>query len=1119
MWAQTGTFDTGEWSVTVDTLRGVSAGRRVTLSQAFIIQGSEVVTVAGTRLAPGEYVINYHMGTIRVDVPVPAETPVVVSYRRQPVLLDPVYSLRPVEMSEDDSRAPPARAPVVPERPTADDHGRNLVFGGTKSVSFSVGSNQGSQLDQTLQATIEGEVTPTIRVRALLSDNNLPIQPAGNTEELEYFDKVFVEIEGPRARATLGDFGYDSELSTFSPINRQLRGASGAVWRQEGGRLRAVGAENKGDYRFTQFRGVTGLQGPYPLLPQGRLNAEVIIAGTERVYLNGVEMRRGNNNDYRIDYDAGTLTFTPRRLITRDSEIAVDYQVTAESYEQSAVFASAEEVPLPNGFGMHLLFAQEGDDSQRPLNTTLSPEDISVLAEAGDDPLAAVTGGVTRVDPGDGQYILVPPDSLLGTPGYYAFNDSIGDYLVEFFDAGPRNGDYVLAGISNRGQRYFRYVGEDSSGSYRVGRVLPLPSRDQLLTARLFRMDDSRLVMDAEWNTTLHDRNLFSTKDDVDNVGHAGRFKLGFKDLPAGAGVVNLIGDVSMLDGRFDSFGRSRPQYFYRDWNLENVPLVGRELVSTGELSFVRAGAGQARYTVGSLNRDDFDSIKHEGNLAIGELADRGVAARAFDSSARGIRQDRTRRHLTAQASMGLWKVVPSVTWASERYREYAEVRPDTGQAYELVRVALSRRRPQGLFGRIEAERRETDQVDAATEEWYHRRSDVTLSAVAAARTWQSLQGELQVTHREEDDVLLGLTTSDLARLKATIRSRGTGIRSDVNYEVSQAAARTLTRNVILVGEGNGDYNAQGDLVGKGLGAYTLLFSPTTGTTPVNTVSLNTRIVWRPQDVAGSRQASGIMGWVRRNLSLDWTIGVNEETTHDPAWEVFLLVPSALQNNGVTVFGNTTIRQDWAFLEGVRNVQLKLRYLREDTEDNRFEGISEDRFFEQAVLRFSRSLSQRITLTAEGARSLNRRGGEGVPEGTGSRYDVTEFWALGGIGLRFSAGSTLDLDVKGTVKEDDLSGAGQAVVTVAPRAVWRIAEKVNLFGNYDYSQTFDRVAVPVAPVIFQDEGNSHRWSLTANIRLARVISLICNYTGRNETTFTGARITDHRARLETRALF
>ncbi|MDH3196864.1 MAG: hypothetical protein OEO21_01355, partial [Candidatus Krumholzibacteria bacterium] len=310
----------------VDTLRDVETGRRLTLAHAFLVPASDIVVVAGATLTREAYRIDYHMGTLRIDTPVPPGSVAIVRYRRQPVMLSPVYSLRPVEISESPERAPPARATTFEER--AEPTLRNLAFGGTKSVSFTVGSDRGSTLDQTLQATIEGNVTPTIKVRALLSDNNLPVQPEGNTETLEYFDQVFVEIEGTRARTTLGDFSFTNTLSSFSPVTRQLKGISASAWREGGARVSAAGATSKGVFRTAEFRGTTGLQGPYELLSASRNTLEVVIAGTERVFVDGVQMQRGQNQDYVMDYDRGSVTFTPRRLVTNDTEIAVDFEVT-----------------------------------------------------------------------------------------------------------------------------------------------------------------------------------------------------------------------------------------------------------------------------------------------------------------------------------------------------------------------------------------------------------------------------------------------------------------------------------------------------------------------------------------------------------------------------------------------------------------------------------------------------------------------------------------------------------------------------------------------------------------------------------------------------------------------
>ncbi|HXV13258.1 MAG TPA: hypothetical protein VEC56_03540, partial [Candidatus Krumholzibacteria bacterium] len=350
-------YDLSTWAEAADTLRGVTAGARVTLGAAFLEAGSVRVEINGVETSRDAYQVNYHLGTIRFTDEVPAGATVIVRYRRRPFLIAPVYTLRPADVSptEPAEQAPAREVAVRPREPSTQP---DLVFGGTKSVSFSTGSNRGSTLDQSLEATVEGKLTPTISVRALLSDNNLPIQPEGNTEELEYFDRVFVEIEGPRARAAVGDISLDNRTSTFSPLVRQLRGFSGGAWSSRG-RVTAAGAETKGEFRSVTFRGTTGLQGPYALLSPARTTLDVIIAGTERVSIDGLRVERGPNRDYLIDYDAGTITFTPRRLITTDTEIAVDFEATAENYSRSTLLGGAERVTLGGGVAMSVLYARE----------------------------------------------------------------------------------------------------------------------------------------------------------------------------------------------------------------------------------------------------------------------------------------------------------------------------------------------------------------------------------------------------------------------------------------------------------------------------------------------------------------------------------------------------------------------------------------------------------------------------------------------------------------------------------------------------------------------------------------------------------------------------------------
>ena len=1093
--------------------------RRVTLSEgetridlgvSFIIAGSDSAAIDGLPLQRGTgYRINILKGTLILVEPPGGGEILEVWWKRYPFAFAPVFASRfPGERPQHEVTMPALSAAEPVKEKAVNPY--KLRLSGNKTVGFSVGSGKDLGIDQSLKVTMMGKLAKDLEVRAYLTDDNLPVQPQGNTEELKHLDKIAVQVKSRHTETNFGDFTSGQEWSSFSRFERELRGASVKVnaWNQE---LFAGSGITKGRFQTARFFGTEGVQGPYELLDARRFNGVIILPGTEIVYLDGRRMRRGAENNYVIDYGRGTITFTERVTITSDSEIVVDYQSGEDGYGRTTLTGGWTSPFAGGAATLKGFYFRESDNPDDPVRGVITDEDKEILAGAGDDPSEAVASGITPVEGVLDAYILVPADTV---PEHFEFVEEGGDFLVDFFNAGEAKGDYVTNGFTRRGEIKYRYAGA-GEGNYLVGRPLPLPERNEVFSLG-FDAAKGSLFLSAEGSMSLFDANVLSSVGDEDNRGGALRFSGGLKNQAVGASRLSLLAEYSTLEERFRAPDRARKAYFYRNWNLTDVPLQGTEKISGLTLTW----EGEKLWKLGgSYNRlqrtGGPGARKTEASLALGDKADRGIEAAGYDS-----KNDlgRDRRYLHTEGTFGFWELLPRVVFDTERYRSFNADAPDTGRFYYQNIFSLSKRKAGSFRGTLSYTMRNTDKMEAEGGGWFRARENDEIRLDGGYSSGEAIV-EVIASRRKTTYKDTGASgRHDLGRLRYRDAWWAGAVTNDVSYRISSGVDRRLEKAVVYVGENQGDYDEEGNEVGQNRGDYMVIFLPAEDAVPVRTVELS----WRLSIGSGVRGLSltpssdtGRWRWIRKNVSVDNFFSVVERSRTDELARLYLLDPSLLQSDDWTLYGKNSFRTEWGFLGDVKGYNLRLIFFREDEEDNRSEDISVERYTREIQGRFEMIPARTVTLTFQGQTSLSSRM---VSGGAGQMYRVESLQGSTKLAWRLRPSVKLALEGGAEKRKDAVSLAEQVSISGTPSLDASIGTKIHINALLRLTWTDEKSSVG-KPLFFLEQGLREDWTVVGQYRFTKFISFGINYNGHREKDFNGEVRTVHAFKLESRAYF
>ncbi len=447
---------------------------------------------------------------------------------------------------------------------------RGLDYDGSFSRGFSLGNSQSLLLNSNFNLQMQGDLGDDITVRAAISDDNIPIQPEGNTQVLQEFDKIFIQVERRGSRITAGDFEEIKNDAYFLKYLKKLKGlkAEQQISINEKSTVNLTGsfAQSQGKFSRQTMATVEGNQGPYKLVGNNNELFLIVRSGTEKIYYDGRLLKRGIDQDYTISYDRAEVSFTPKVLITKDSRIVIEFEYLDRNYQRSSIIANADY--SSGDFDFNLSYYSEADSKNLQQDIQLDSSDIAVLSEVGDDTSLAFRAG-DRLYEGDfsADLILYERIDSLGGIFSYSNNPNAVLYSVAFSNVGAGNGSYEIDTENLTNGRVYRYVG--SGGSFDPLTPLVAPqSRQMVNLSAVYNPDSTSRVIRTELIMSNIDNNTFSQIDQDDNVGFAGH--LSFTDsykIPKTKLSLSPTLEYELRGGNFKPINPYRSPEFQRDWN------------------------------------------------------------------------------------------------------------------------------------------------------------------------------------------------------------------------------------------------------------------------------------------------------------------------------------------------------------------------------------------------------------------------------------------------------------------------------------------------------------------------------------------------------------------------
>lgn len=489
-----------------------------------------------------------------------------------------------------------------------------------RGISF--GNNQDAVVNSTMNLQLSGFLADSMELTAAISDNNLPIQPEGNTRDLRDFDKVYLQLKKKNWRLNFGDIDLKENSLYFLKFYKRIQGVSFSNnFNADNNKVNhstiVSGSIARGKYTRNVITPQEGIQGPYKLVGANNELYFIVLAGSERVYIDGELLQRGEDQDYTIEYNTAELTFTSKRLINKDVRIQIEFEYSDRNY-LNAQWYLRDEININKRLTVGLAAYSNADSKNSTIDQSLDSKQKAFLGTLGDSIQNAFIENAVKDTFSSGKLLYKKIDTTYNSNIHdsifvFSSDPSQSLYSVAFTYVGNGRGNYrqIQNAVNGRVYQWISPVNQNQkSGDWEPVSFLATPKKTQIVSLAINYKISESSKLSTEIALSNYDVNLFSDFDKSNNTGVAVKLnyqhQLKKKDLSSvPRNRIEESGYVEFVQNRFKPLERLRDIEFLRKWSLPQEAISADEFISGLSINFSGRKGNYFNSTIENYRRSD----------------------------------------------------------------------------------------------------------------------------------------------------------------------------------------------------------------------------------------------------------------------------------------------------------------------------------------------------------------------------------------------------------------------------------------------------------------------------------------------------------------------------------